>query len=134
MRVGQRPGCVNNEPGETLMKKQYDTGQKTEKPFPKPAATHQTTLSLEARIAAIVSAPPEILHAIDSLLTGKQLKPEPTSLKLYRVGEVSKLTGRSRVSIWRAMTEGRLRTVKLYDRGVNLIPESEIIKLIGGGA
>ncbi len=33
------------------MKKQCDTGQKTATPFPKPAATHRTTLSLEARIA-----------------------------------------------------------------------------------
>lgn len=45
----------------------------------------------------------------------------------YRVAEWSEMTGTSRVTTWRAIRSGTLRTVKY--NGITLIPDSERVRL-----
>lgn len=57
---------------------------------------------------------------------------EPLSLRLYRFCEAARVTGRSRTFFWRAAKEGTIRTVRLRNGGVRLIPEAELQKLAKG--
>lgn len=53
---------------------------------------------------------------------------DPAPLRLFKYGEVSSLTGLSRVTIWRMIKDGKLRTVPV-GRGGCRIPESEVRRL-----
>lgn len=88
-------------------------------------------MNVTERMKWLLEATPEQLAAFDALKNG-QKRTEPPSLRLYRVGEAAKATGRSRVSIWRSIAAGRLRTVTLRENGVRLIAETELQKLVSG--
>ena len=82
------------------------------------------------RIKWLLEATPEQLADYDALRAG-QKKADPPSLKLYRMGEAARVTGRSRCSLWRAAVAGTIKTVQLREGGVRLIPEAELRKLAG---
>jgi hypothetical protein len=82
------------------------------------------------RIKWLLEATPEQLAAYDALRSG-QKKANAPSLRLYRMGEAAKATGRSRCSLWRAAKSGTLKTVAFREGGVRMIPEEELRKLVG---
>jgi excisionase family DNA binding protein len=87
-------------------------------------------MSNEDRIKAIFNATPEKLAAVDAALAGVA-KPEPLSLKLWPMGEAAKETTLSRVTLWRAIKEGRLHAVEIR-KGSMRIPDAELRRFVGG--
>lgn len=85
------------------------------------------------RMKWLLEATPEQLAAYDELRAGKA-KADPPSLRLLRMHEAVKLTGRSRCTLWRAVRAGTLKTVQLRAGGCHLIPEAELRKLVEGRA
>ncbi len=65
------------------------------------------------------------LDAVVAVLAGKPEPEPPASIRLLRMGEVSRETGLSRVTIWRAIKEGRIKAVEVR-RGSRRIPLSEL--------
>ena len=90
-----------------------------------------SAMNVTERMKWLLEATPEQLAAFDALKNG-QKRTEPPSLRLYRVCEASKALGRSRVSLWRAISSGRIKTVTLRENGVRLIAETELQKLVSG--
>lgn len=80
-------------------------------------------------LAALADGDPRLAAAAAAL--AGQTSRDPPSLRLYRVGEAAKATGRSRCSIWRAIKFGTLKTVVFRAGGVRMIPEAELRKLAG---
>jgi hypothetical protein len=81
-------------------------------------------------VAALPDDDPRF-DAVCAALAGHS-PPPPPSLRLFRVCEASKALGRSRVSLWRAISSGRIKTVTLRENGVRLIAETELQKLVSG--
>jgi excisionase family DNA binding protein len=71
------------------------------------------------------------LEAVGALLAGRPEPERAGSIRLLRMGEASRETGLSRCTIWRAIREGRIRTVEIR-RGSHRIPMSELQRLCGG--
>lgn len=91
--------------------------------------TQQGRLSNEERIRALLDATPDKLAAVDAALTGKGRTDRP-SLRLYRMGEAAQETGLSRVTLWRAIRDGRLKVVEIRE-GSFRIPECELRQFVG---
>ena len=87
-------------------------------------------MQTDERFKRLLEATPDTLAAVDAALAGGP-KADPPSLRLYRMGEAAKVTGRSRCSLWRAVKSGTLKTVVLRAGGVRMIPEAELRKLAG---
>lgn len=83
------------------------------------------------RMAWILSASQAQLEALDAVAEGRHNEAQPRSLKLLRPGEFARLSGLSRVSVWRLCREQKIRTVSLR-KGSKRIPESELIRLVEG--
>ena len=90
-------------------------------------------MSTEERIRALFTATPDTLAAVDKALAGRQETERPTSLRLFRMGQAAKETGCSRVTLWRAIRDGRLRAVEVR-KGSFRIPEAELRRLVEGRA
>ena len=88
-------------------------------------------MSNEDRIKALFGATPEQLAAVDAALTGKQPEPERQSLRLYRMGEAAAATGLSRTTLWRAIRDGKLRSVEVR-RGSHRVSEAELSRFVRG--
>lgn len=85
-------------------------------------------MSNEDRIKKLFTATPDTLAAIDAALSGQPKRP---CLRLLRTGQAAQATGLSRCTIWRAIREGRLRTVEVR-KGSFRIPETELRRLVEG--
>ena len=86
-------------------------------------------MQTEERFKLILTATPEQLAAVDTVLTGKT-EPERPSLRLFRMGEAARETGLSRQSIWRAISENRLAAVEIR-KGHRRIPEDALRRFVG---
>ena len=86
-------------------------------------------MSNEERIKALFNATPEQLAAVDAALSGNA-KLERPPLRLFRMGAAAKETGLSRTTLWRAIREGRLKTVEVR-KGSRRIPESALLAFVG---
>lgn len=82
------------------------------------------------RIRALLNADPEKLAAVDAILAGEGTPSRPASMRLLLPHEAAKLLGVSRVTIWRAMKEGRLRVVRVRPGSWGRIPEADLLALI----
>ena len=71
------------------------------------------------------------LDALSAVLAGKPEPEAPASIRLLRMSEASRETGLSRCTIWRAIKEGRIKTVEIR-RGSHRIPLSELQRLCKG--
>ena len=87
-------------------------------------------MSNEDRIKALFNATPEQLAAVDAALAGRQEPGRPASMRLFRMGDAARETGLSRCTLWRAIRDGRLRTVEVR-RGSHRIPEAELRRFVG---
>ena len=81
------------------------------------------------RFKKLLEANPEQLAAVDAALTGSAT-PRP-SFRLYRIADAARLTGISRVTIWRSLREGRLKAVTIRE-GSRRIPETELLRFVEG--
>lgn len=84
----------------------------------------------EERLRLLLTATPVQLASVDSALAG-QYPSAQHSMRLLRIGEAAKMTGLSRVTLWRLCREGHLRTVKVR-KGSHRIPESVLRDLVEG--
>ena len=82
------------------------------------------------RLKLLLEATPDQIAAVDAALVGR---PEPAarSLRLFRMSEAAAETGISRTTLWRAVQEGRLRTVEIRE-GSRRIPEAELRRFVEG--
>lgn len=71
------------------------------------------------------------LEAVSDALEGKPEPERQVSVRLLRMAEAARETGLSRCTIWRAIKEGRIKTVEIR-RGSHRIPLSELQRLCGG--
>jgi DNA-binding phage protein len=70
------------------------------------------------------------LDAVGAVLTGAG-KPEAVSFKLWTMGDAAKETTLSRVTLWRAIKEGRLHAVEIR-KGSKRIPDADLRRFVGG--
>jgi excisionase family DNA binding protein len=70
------------------------------------------------------------LVALFAIMTGAK-NPEPVSYRLWGMGQAAKETSLSRVTLWRAIREGRLRAVEVR-KGSMRIPDAELRRFVGG--
>ena len=70
------------------------------------------------------------LDRVAAALDNNNEPARPGSLRLYRMRDAVKETGLSRVTLWRAIKEGRIRSVEIR-RGSHRIPEAELRRLVG---
>lgn len=71
------------------------------------------------------------LAAVASALTGQTPTDRPRSLRLLRMGEAARETGLSRVTIWRAIKEEKLRAVEIR-KGSRRISADELLRFVEG--
>jgi excisionase family DNA binding protein len=71
------------------------------------------------------------LDAINAVLAGKTEAKPPASIRLLRMGQAAAETGLSRCTIWRAIREGRIKTVEIR-RGSHRISLSELQRFCRG--
>jgi excisionase family DNA binding protein len=88
-------------------------------------------MQTDQRFKMLLDATPAQLSAVDAALAGKTCTERPT-IRLWRMGEAATETGISRTTLWRAIREGRLRTVEIR-KGSFRIPEEELIRFANGG-
>ncbi len=88
-------------------------------------------MDTEQRIKALLSATPDRLAAFDAALARKRPEPERPSLHLWRMGDAAKETGLSRCTLWRAIREGRIKTVEIR-KDSHRIPETELRRFVEG--
>lgn len=86
-------------------------------------------MQIEERIRKLFGATPEQLAGVDAALDGAAA-PRP-SFKLYRISDAARMTGLSRVTVWRAIQEGRLNAVEIRE-GSRRIPEAELARFCEG--
>jgi predicted DNA-binding transcriptional regulator AlpA len=55
----------------------------------------------------------------------------PASLRLFRMGDAARETGLSRSTLWRAIRDGRLKTVEVR-RGSHRMAEAELRRFVEG--
>jgi len=79
------------------------------------------------RIKLLSAATPDQLAAVDAVLNGKDKRP---SLRLYRMGEAAEEIGLSRTTLWRAIKDRRIKTVKVRT-GSYRISEKELRRFVG---
>ena len=91
------------------------------------------TMTTEARLAALLSAPPNVLTAVDAALTNKTNGNQLSGLRLYRMCEAAEALNVSRCSLWRLCKENRIRTVETR-KGSRRIPEAELRRFARGEA
>ncbi len=89
-------------------------------------------MDTEQRFKAIFGATPEQLAAVDAVLAGMTDHPRQ-SLRLFRMGDAAKEVGLSRCTLWRAIREGRIKTVQIR-KDSHRIPEAELRRFVSGGA
>ena len=87
-------------------------------------------MTTEERLKLILSATPSQLATVDAALTGKPESDQTHSLRLFRLGEAAREIRVSRTTLWRAISEGRLKTVEIRD-GCRRIPESALRAFAG---
>jgi predicted DNA-binding transcriptional regulator AlpA len=89
-------------------------------------------MQTEERFKLLLTATPDTLAAVDAALAGR--KPElekPASLRLFRMGDAARETGLSRSTLWRAIRDGRLKTVEVR-RGSHRMAEAELRRFVEG--
>ncbi len=87
-------------------------------------------MDAETRIRTLLSATPDQLAAVDAALAGRHAAPPPC-LRLLKMGEAAEQTGLSRVTLWRAIRDGRLQAIEVRDnsRRVSL---AELQRFVAG--
>ncbi len=95
---------------------------------------YNNSMSGEDRIKAVLNATPEQLATIDRTLKGEAAEPEKSMLsyRLLRMGEVCKAINCSRATLWRAIRDGRIKTVEI-GKGLKRVPETELQRLVTVG-
>lgn len=86
------------------------------------------------RFKMLVDAPPEVLEAVDAVLTGDVIAPTRGPL-LLNITEAARLLGSSRALIYRLLAAGRLEAVALLPGGRQRVRRADIEALAaeGGG-
>ncbi len=90
-------------------------------------------MNIESRFQAVLAATPEQLLAIDSILSGQHSQSTANtsqSLRLWKLGEAANEVHCSRVTIWRAIRDGRLKAVEIRP-GTCRIPDAELRRWVG---
>ena len=87
-------------------------------------------MNTEARFTALLTASPAVLARVDAALSGQPDTPLPC-LRLLKMGEAAEMTGLSRVTLWRAVRDGRLQTVEIRDNSHRISLE-ELRKFVAG--
>jgi excisionase family DNA binding protein len=88
-------------------------------------------MNVESRFQAVLAASTEQLQVIDSILSGQHSQSNnPQSLRLWKLGEAAAEVHCSRVTIWRAIRDGRLRAVEIRP-GTCRIPDAELRRWVG---
>jgi excisionase family DNA binding protein len=93
----------------------------------------KSELVMAVASAAIPDGDPRLDAAAEALAGRKAEASTVVSLRLFKMGEASKETGLSRCTLWRAIRDGRIKTVELR-RGSRRIPQSELERFIRGAA
>ena len=88
------------------------------------------TPTTDERLKWLLEASPNELDAFDRL-RDRAIEKEESSLRLFRMGQAAAKTGISRSSLWRAIRDGRIRTVEIR-RGSRRIAESELRRFVEG--
>ena len=89
-------------------------------------------MQVEERLRALLSANPDTLAAIDAALSGVIPPDRTQSLRLYRMGEAAAELRISRVSLWRCISEGRIKAVEIR-KGSHRIPAEELRRFVTVG-
>ena len=88
-------------------------------------------MSNEERIKKLFEATADQLAAVDAALAGRTEPERPGSLRLLRMGEASEISGLSRCTIWRCISDGRIKAVEIR-KGSHRIAESELRRFVEG--
>lgn len=71
------------------------------------------------------------LPRLAAILAGRSEPDERPNMRLMRMGQAARETGLSRVTLWRAIREGRLRSVEVR-AGSRRVPEAELRRFVEG--
>ena len=71
------------------------------------------------------------LDAVGVALAGKPEPARPASFRLWKMGQAAEETGLSRCTLWRAIREGRIKSVEVR-KGSHRIPEAELRRFVEG--
>lgn len=85
---------------------------------------------LLVRIAGLPDSDARIPALAATLLGGPQ-QSGPAPLRLFSMGESTKVLACSRPTLWRMIRDGEVRTVELK-KGMRRIPESELRRIVEG--
>ena len=86
---------------------------------------------LVVAVANLLEEDPRYKEVV-AAMAGRREPDRPSSFRLFRISDVARETGLSRVTIWRALKEGRLKSVSIR-KGSHRIAESELRRFIQGG-
>ena len=87
-------------------------------------------MNIQERFTKILQASPQELSEIDKILVSG-VAAIPSSVKLWTMGDASRETGLSRVTLWRAIKEGRIKAVTIRKKSKR-ISDFELRKFING--
>lgn len=85
---------------------------------------------LLVHIAGLPDSDARIPALAETLLGGPQ-QPQSAPLRLFSMGESTKVLACSRPTLWRMIRDGEVRTVELK-KGMRRIPESELRRIVEG--
>jgi excisionase family DNA binding protein len=71
------------------------------------------------------------LAAVAAALNGQPRQQQAASFRMFRMGQAAKETGISRATLWRAVCDGRLKSVEIR-KGSHRIPETELRRFVEG--
>ena len=71
------------------------------------------------------------LDAVFAAIAGKSEPDRPQSVRLWKMGQAAKEVTMSRCTLWRAIKDGRLKSIEIR-RGSHRIPDAELRRFAGG--
>ena len=89
-----------------------------------------TKIELLVAVGSLPESDPKI-EALAAVLSGSGAPDRPASFKLLTFGAFAKELGVSRPTVFRMARENLLKTVEVR-KGSRRIPETEIMRLVGG--
>lgn len=71
------------------------------------------------------------IPALAATMLGGPQQSQPVPLRLFNMGESTKVLSCSRPTLWRMIRDGEVKTVELK-KGMRRIPESELRRIVEG--
>ena len=90
-------------------------------------------MNTELRFTKLLSASPDTLVKIDTLLEGKRIETDTGDRKLLTLMDAARATGLSRMTIHRMCADGRLATIQTR-AGRRRVASQTITDFLKGGA